>query len=423
MKTISLKITSFILATLLLISLAGCRKVQKGPKLESRDLMQTISDKKEAGKDITDNYKSAIADASIQIFKTVAADQNRQGKNTVLAPLGAVETLSMLSNGATGATLEESEQILFKGISLEDANSFNSKILNGLNNKGAKLSFANSLWINNNIYSSVKKPFLKSNAKYYGFDVYKSDFTSDTFKKDVSVWSAYKTNDKISKLQVTSNADDILYAVNAVTLDGKWKKYFDPNDSFTGNFENYNGDESTPEFMMSIEDSYIEDGYTKGFVKQYDGGNYSFVALLPNEQISLIDYINMLDGDTFLTALDSKKEGKAIIKIPKFSDTYQITLRESCQVLGLTNIFSSTDAQLDKFMRKSQSAHLSEIFNKTSFTFDDNGTSAFKPNSIELTDSEKADDYEVITFERPFFYAVIDNNTNLPLIIGTVLSF
>ena len=82
MKTKKLKITSFILALLLLLSLAGCRKTNNGPKLESRNLMQTIKDKREQGKDITDTYKSAVADASIQLFKTVAADQNRQGKNT-----------------------------------------------------------------------------------------------------------------------------------------------------------------------------------------------------------------------------------------------------------------------------------------------------------------------------------------------------
>ena len=70
--------------------------------------------------------------------------------------------------------------------------------------------------------------------------------------------------------------------------------------------------------MGSAEHAYLTDGNAVGFAKPYADGAYAFVALLPNEGVSLEDYIAGLDGTGFRAMMANAQSAEVEAYLPKF---------------------------------------------------------------------------------------------------------
>ena len=77
-------------------------------------------------------------------------------------------------------------------------------------------------------------------------------------------------------------------------------------------------------------------------------------------------------------------------------------------------IFSKMDADLKEGL------YISEVLHKTFISVDEKGTKAGAVTKWKCGDSGPVSEARVI-LDRPFVYAIIDNATNLPLFIGTVV--
>lgn len=131
----------------------------------------------------------------------------------------------MTANGASGDTLTQLEQAM--GMDLTALNDYLYTYRMSLpeNTKKCKLSLSNSLWLRDIFH--VDDAFLNTCANYYGAEAYRSAF-DDSLVTDLNRWVDNKTDGMISSLLDQPPTDrTMLYLVNAVCFDAKWREPYE----------------------------------------------------------------------------------------------------------------------------------------------------------------------------------------------------
>ena len=110
--------------------------------------------------------------------------------------------------------------------------------------------------------------------------------------------------------------------------------------------------------------------------------------------------------------------------MPKFSYDYALTLNDCLIALGIPTAFDKDAAD---FSRLCQSAagncFISKVQHKTHIEVGELGTRAGAATKVEIApEGAPPMSGPTIRLDRPFLYMIVDNATNLPLLIGTVTS-
>ena len=392
------------------MNLSGC-----GAKVQAANLMEGIAAKPVSGKAADDAFKNSSADFAIKLFQ-----QTRDGdKNSLISPLSVMLALSMTANGAKGETLAQMESLLGGDISMETLNEYLYSYIKALpSEKTAKLNSANSIWFRDNGFKA-EKAFLQKNADYYGAAAYKSLFDEKTLR-DINNWVKKNTDGKIEKIIDNIDSDSVMYLINTVLFDAEWKNIYKKDEISDSTFTALDDTKRTISMMYSTEQRYLDDGKATGFIKPYKSG-YSFVALLPNGDISLSDYVASMTGKSFIDTIKSAKDVPVETAIPKFSYDYDIEMSGALKALGMTLPFDSTKADFSALgSSDSGNIFISRVLHKAYIAVDGKGTKAGAATAVETVTTALEEGVYKVTLDRPFVYAVIDDATGLPVFIGTV---
>lgn len=363
-------------------------------------------------------FSVSQTDFALRLFKACASDQN-----TLVSPLSVMLALAMTANGADGQTKAEMEALL--GMPIDDLNRYLYSYVNRLpTSEKAKVSIANSIWYRDDPTLTVNKPFLQTNADYYGASAYKALFDDSTIR-DINNWTKEKTDDMIDQIIDRINDDTMLYLINALVFDAKWERpYKDSTQIHEGaTFTAHDGTEQKVTMMHQLESKYLSDSLATGFMKPYAGSDYAFAALLPNEGVSIEEYVEFLTAEGLQKALNGAQNTSVFAAMPQFSYDYDIELRDVLRELGMPTAFDGTLADFTP-MGKSDRGNLfiGSVLHKTHITVDTQGTRAAAVTKVEMmTEGAYSPEY-MVTLNRPFVYLIVDTQTNLPLFIGTVLS-
>ena len=167
--------------------------------------------------------------------------------------------------------------------------------------------------------------------------------------------------------------------------------------------------------MYSEEHSYLDDGKATGFIKPYKNG-YGFAALLPNEDISLSDYVASVTGKSFIDTIKKAKDIPVETEIPKFSYDYDIEMNSALKVLGMTNPFEPSKADFSALgSSDSGNIFISRVLHKAYIAVDEKGTKAGAATAVETVYAALEEGVYKVTLDRPFVYAVIDDAAGLPV--------
>lgn len=392
------------------MSLSGC-----GTKVQAANLMEDVTAKTVSGKAVDDAFKNSTADFAIRLFQKTRDDS----KNSLISPLSVMLALSMTANGAKGETLAQTESLLGGDIPMETLNEYLYSYINALpSEKTAKLNVANSIWFRDNGFTA-ENTFLQKNADYYGAAVYKSAFDVKTLR-DINNWVKKNTDGMIEKIIDDLDPDAVMYLINTVLFDAEWENIYKKDEVRDGTFTALDGTKRTASMMYSAERLYLDDGKAIGFIKPYRNG-YSFVALLPNEDISLSDYAASMTGKSFADTIKNAKDVPVETAIPKFSYDYDIEMSGALKALGMTKPFDAAKADFSALVSSdSGNIFISRVLHKAYIAVDEKGTKAGAATAVEIKETGVAVGIYSVTLDRPFVYAVIDDATGLPVFIGTV---
>ena len=328
----------------------------------------------------------------------------------------------MTANGAEEETLEQMEAVL--GMTAEELNLYLYSYMKNLPQSDKyKLSLANSIWLTEDERFTVNQDFLQTNADYYGADIYKAAFDNQTCK-DINNWVKEKTDEMIPEILDEIPVDAIMYLVNALAFEAEWSEIYEENQVRDGVFTKEDGTKQNSDFMYGIEGTYLEDEKAAGFMKYYKGDKYAFVAMLPNEGVSISEYIASLNSESVNALLTNPQHTTVHTAIPKFETEYAVEMSEILKTMGMTKAFDSDNAEFEGLGTSTAgNIFINRVIHKTFISVGEKGTKAGAATVVEVTDSavEEPQEPKKIYLDRPFVYMLVDCENKIPFLIGTMM--
>lgn len=415
-KKVFLAVLSIMLVCSVALNLTGC-----AAKVQAADLMEGVNANAVTGKAADDAFAQSQMRLAVELFQSSVLESKNE--NVLISPLSIQLALAMTANGAVGETRDEMEALLGGEIALEDLNEYLYSYVKKLPSaEKYKLQIANSIWFRDDEGRlQVEQDFLQKNADYYGAQAYKAAFDDQTLK-DINTWVKDHTDGMIDSILNQIDEDAVMYLINALVFDAEWQHVYDKSDVYKGKFTNIDGTEKQVDMMHSEETVYLQDANATGFMKPYSGSKYSFVALLPNEGVDIYDYIAGLTGEDLMETLSTPQLGMIMATLPKFSYEYELTMNGVLKGLGMPSAFSGSTADFSKMAQSSRgNIYIGKVLHKTFISVDELGTKAGAVTKVQMNDESAPMSEWVVNLNRPFVYMIIDNDTDLPVFIGTVL--
>ena len=373
--------------------------------------------------EVTDEFRLAHSEFALELMKRQFSDE----ENVMISPYSVMQALGMLTNGADGDTLKELENLM-GGMSIDDLNkNLRAWRLNQPNEEYCKLSTANSIWARNDESRIKPRPeFLQNTADYYNSEVFTAPF-DDTTLNDINSWINDKTDKMIPKVLNEISPAEIMYLINAVAFDAKWESPYEHEDVRTYDFTNYKGEKQKAEMLCKIESFFIHDEHAEGFYKYYKGKKYAFAALLPEEGMTVTEYVNSLTPEHFSKLFAEPEpektdwEDMTMVRLPKFKYEYKTRLDDALKDMGMVRSFIGSEADFTRLTSVGNPC-VSRVIHDTFIQLDEEGTKAAAVTVIAMNDCAEMMPKNELNFDRPFVYAIVDTETDMPVFLGTLTS-
>ena len=373
----------------------------------------------------------AAADFSVRLLQNTY-DAN----NALISPLSLLSVLSMVQLGARGGTKEELDAVigvdtmemveLLKRLPMAEtekkADDRWSKLVG--DHRPATVNFANALWLNDNGKVQFNPNYLSCGKALFHADVQTLPFDDAAFNA-INQWTNEKTKGRITYVVDSLSEDTAMFLANALFFDGKWAVEYQPSNVKQRIFKNVNGKERLVDFMESEESYYLHDYCAKGFIKSYCGGRYAFVALLPDEGVSLREYVECLTGEKLQLIVGNPLKHKVNTRMPKFTVDQKVDLKQPLLEMGIHNAFNRDKADfsgIGKAIGPRDNLCVGDVWQINKIKVDEEGTQAVSFTGIDvmcMKSCVESKPYRVY-LDRPFLYMIIDMEINLPLFMGTV---
>jgi serine protease inhibitor len=115
-------------------------------------------------------------------------------------------------------------------------------------------------------------------------------------------------------------------------------------------------------------------------------------------------------------AMDSAPLETVQIQLPRWDHKWSFDIREIMAALGLTKTLS-TDTDFDAIQR---GLTLTQAAQAANITVAEKGTVAAAVTQISGEATSAPQPEHIITFDRPFHYQIVHDETGMPLFMGTV---
>lgn len=377
---------------------------------------------------VTPEFAASYADFSLELLRSSKRQEQNAGNdaaNTMVSPLSVLMALEMTRQGARGVTRDEMDAVLYPGITAEEGKSALLAFSDDLpDEEGARIHLANSIWLNTE--SDVFTPdeeFLKTEAEEYDARIFGAPFTEQTCA-DLNRWVERETDGMITDVLDEIPKDAVMYLVNAIAFEADWVTAYEANQVHDATFYGADGSEATVSMMYEELHRYLSGENVQGFRKSYKGG-YDFVALLPDEGISLEEYLAGLDGETFMETIMQENDTMVETGLPKFEAETKLELSETLMGMGMPLAFDGDRADFTGMgsCADGYNLYISRVLHQTYVKVDELGTKAGAATVVEMCGESAMlveEEPKRVILDRPFLYAIVEKESGLPVFIGTV---
>lgn len=418
------KLIVFLLLAALGLQLCGCSQPQASPENTEAEPAQKTADGAKTVNLTASVTAAPVAAGTVNATASQSASdfsvrllQNAYhgGENCILSPYSVLTAMAMVANGADGETLSQLEAAF--GLSVGELNAF---LYACGKNAGDELVSANSIWMRDVEQFAVREEFLQTNTDYFGAEIYKAAFDAQTVA-DINGWVSDHTAGRIKQIIDRLGGDSSMVLLNALTFDAKWAAPYKTTDVREGTFTAADGTEQTVEMMHKTEQHYLDDGLATGFVKDYAGGRYCYVALLPNENVSMEEYLASLTGTSLLNTIKNAEECRVSTAMPKYKIETSAELNQALAAMGISDAFSRADADFSRISDTPQ--YIDEVLHKTYMKVDEDGTEAAAVTAVITRYAALMQSYDhTVILNRPYVMAIVNRDTEAIVFLGVVNS-
>lgn len=368
----------------------------------------------------TAESETAYADFALELLR-----QSRvEGENTLMSPLSVTLALGMTSAGTAGDTAQQFADLM--GIERGALSAYCLALMEDYSDLGGstETNLLNSLWCDPDL--TLNDPFITTCQSYFDASLFHADLQSPDTVKAVNDWVSDATRGLIS--QVVERFDDqaALALINAVYLKNQFAQPFKtPAWEWTIDFHNADGTVAQPQGMSNgeREEIYLSHDKGQGVVMPYDDGKLGLLLMLPDEGVSLTDYLHGWGGSTIATLLENQADTKVDLQVPKFKAEWSGELADTLKAMGLVDAFDPDAADFTPMGHSENGPlYIGQVIHKTAFEVNEKGTEAAAVTAVIMNcgAAMPPDDLIYLTFDRPFVYGIVDLDTGAPLFLGTV---
>ena len=394
---------------------AGCNNLGAIFRDEGRDEPETVS--------IDTNLVTANTQFGFDLFNEIRKIE--EDKNIFISPLSISIALAMTLNGASGETEQAMANTLhLQGLGSEAINPGYAGLRQALQVADPKviLTIANSLWARQDV--PFKQDFLQRNTQFFGAEVSTLDFTDPNTLPTINQWVNTNTNGKITKILDEINPDMVLFLINAIYFKGTWQTEFDPSRTRDGTFYLTTGDEKQIPMMTRTGDYPYYENYEAKFQAislPYGDGRMSMYIFLPYPESDINTFLEGLNTENWERWVSQLRDQEVFLSMPKFKLEYKKTLNNPLQSLGMGIAFApglADFSQMADLEALGKNLYIGEVLHKAVVEVNEEGTEAAAVTSVGIRATSAPPAFMA---NRPFFFAIRDNETKTVLFMGTVM--
>lgn len=346
------------------------------------------------------------------------------GKNVLVSPSSVAIALSMVYNGADNTTRTAMASTLgLSDMSLADVNQANAaleKTLEGVD-PTVTVTIANALWGKQGV--SFQPNFLQQNQQFYDAEVASLDFSRPDAVDQINSWVSQHTAGKIPQIIDRISPDDVMFLINAIYFNGTWSNPFDPSLTRPQPFHLTDGT-TKPHPLMAQAGNYLytETEQFQAINLPYGDRHLSMLVFLPKQPFSLEAFQKTLTADNWANWLTQFSRQPGAIQLPRFKTEFGIGLNDALKALGMGIAFDPNQANFSNLIAN-HSVYINQVQHKTFIDVNEAGTEAAAATSVGVTTTSMPVNppFQMIV-DRPFFYAICDNQTGTILFMGTVVN-
>ncbi len=347
-------------------------------------------------------------------YRALAAD----GRNAVLAPHGMARSL-VVAHAAVGP--EEAEEVAallqpyLESDSLYDG--FNSRDLELEARESASFDMLGAVWAQENV--AVEQDFIDTLARYVGLNLRLVDFAAapEDARATVNNWYRDETDGRLSEVVGPGGVDSEtrLMVTDAMWFSARWGfGGFDPEQTEYQNFAGSEADVQVP--MMHLEETlfWVAGSDFDAVILPMEG-EFSMVAVLPED---LPTFETSLDGDFVERLVNEAKPASVSLGFPGIEVSDRVRLSSVSDALGIGALFDSQT----QYAGFADDTVLDDAHQRTRISFSEEGVDAGSETGEDGVGDPAPPQTEVVelTFDRPFFFVIRDNQTGTSVMIGRV---
>lgn len=353
--------------------------------------------------------------------------------NIFFSPVSISFAFAMCYAGANGNTETEIAQTMHFTLPENNLhNAFNALELalttepeNPDPNRGEelKLHIANSTWGQKDYY--FVPDFLDILAQYYGAGMNLVDFISDpeACRLLINDWVSQKTGDRIQDLLPPGSISSLarLVLTNAIYFKANWLVPFDEDETRDGDFYLLDGGSVTVPIMNQVIDtSYTEvPGEYQAVKLGYQGTKQNSMVIILPEEGRFESVENSLSSDTFNGIVQAMGRYKVTLAVPKYEYEWESPLKSTLRSLGMVDAF--VDGQADfSGINGQRDLIIHDVYHKAFVAVDEIGTEAAAATAI-VVGVTSVPPPAAMTINRPFIFAIYNDDTGAILFLGRVM--
>lgn len=345
---------------------------------------------------------------------------NNAGQNLIYSPLSIKYALSMLSEGASGNTKAEIDNVL------GDLN------LTKYENTPEILSLANSVFIRDGF--AVRDEFKTSVSERYNSEILNDPFIDAA---NINGWISNKTFNLIQNAVSNDaiNHETMMALVNALAIQMEWESKFEDENTYGAEFVKTDGSTMSATTMHETFKGddlsyYIDDDVTvlRKDLMAYGDTQLEFAAIMPSS--NLTDFITganvaLINSLLEKTTLASETAAGVSLSMPKFKFEYELAnFRDNLISLGVKDAFEPDFADFSKIadLDDDENLYVSSVIHKANIDFSEDGIKAAAVTVLMMDENAVVvkEQPVIVKIDKPFFFEIRDKKNGEVWFMGTV---
>ena len=415
------KIYVFLVAMALIISITGC---DSGQKMAAH--LTPIPPPSDA---VDPNLVRANTMFGFKLLNELRKSDTWQYKNTLISPFSVSIALAMARNGAAGETeraMRNALQLQALDPQLLNANYvFLQKALQAPDSK-VTLSIANSLWGAEGI--EFDPGFLNRNNQFLDTEISTLDFTDPNNVSTINESVAANTDGGIPNMIPAIDPATVLCLISGIYFKGSWQEEFDVLRTRDEPFYLADGGKKLIRMMRRTDwYPYYADADFQAVSIPFGDGQMGMYIFLPSRNTDPNSFLEDLSVESWEMWMSSFSSQEVSLVMPKFKLVYAAELRNALSLLGMGIAFDRDRADLSRTQVSPQRLYLSYISHTAIVEVNEEGTEAATGTFVfaDAVAEEAVPQASIppipFVVDRPFFFAIRDNQTGTVLFMGVVV--